>query len=192
VLLLDEPLGALDLALRRAMQDELKAIQRRVGTTFVHVTHDQEEAMALADWLVVMDAGRIADQGPPERVWRRPAGRFAASFLGEINLLPAVAAEGGLETPLGRLTVAPPGPGRWLIGLRPEHLGPAAPGPHVADATVIEATFQGARRRARVHARGVELLVHLPLETEAAPGARVPLRADLAHAAVLPEDPPDA
>lgn len=148
--------------------------------------------MALADWLVVMDAGRIADQGPPERVWRRPASRFAAAFLGEITLLPAVAAEGALDTPLGRLPVAPPGPGRWLLALRPEHVGPDAQGPHVADATVIEATFQGARRRARVRAAGVELLVHLPLETDAAQGATVPLRADLSHAAVVPEDPPDA
>ena len=67
VLLLDEPLGALDLKLRRTMQDELKAIQRRLGTTFVHVTHDQEEAMAVADTIVVMRAGRIEDRGPPVR-----------------------------------------------------------------------------------------------------------------------------
>ena len=69
VLLLDEPLGALDLKLRRQMQDELKAIQKRVGTAFVHVTHDQEEAMALADHCVVMNDGRIEDEGPPERVY---------------------------------------------------------------------------------------------------------------------------
>jgi len=67
VLLLDEPLGALDLKLRRQMQDELKAIQKRVGTAFIHVTHDQEEAMALADHVVVMNHGRIEDEGPPER-----------------------------------------------------------------------------------------------------------------------------
>ena len=78
VLLLDEPLGALDLKLRRQMQDELKAIQKRVGTAFVHVTHDQEEAMALADHCVVMNDGRIEDEGPPERVYARPATRFSA------------------------------------------------------------------------------------------------------------------
>ena len=72
VLLLDEPLGALDLKLRRQMQDELKAIQRRVGTTFVHVTHDQEEAMAIADRIVVMNAGRIEDVGPPREVYLHP------------------------------------------------------------------------------------------------------------------------
>ena len=80
VLLLDEPLGALDLKLRRQMQDELKAIQRRVGTTFVHVTHDQEEAMALADLCVVMNRGRIEDSGPPDRVYLRPRSRFTATF----------------------------------------------------------------------------------------------------------------
>ena len=89
VLLLDEPLGALDLKLRRQMQDELKAIQKRVGTAFVHVTHDQEEAMALADLCVVMSHGRIEDTGPPERVYRRPRTRFTATFMGESTILPA-------------------------------------------------------------------------------------------------------
>ena len=86
VLLLDEPLGALDLKLRRQMQDELKAIQKRVGTAFVHVTHDQEEAMALADHCVVMNNGRIEDEGPPERVYSRPASRFSATFMGESTI----------------------------------------------------------------------------------------------------------
>ena len=73
VLLLDEPLGALDLALRRQMQEELVRIQKSVGTTFVHVTHDQEEAMSIADRIVVMNKGRIEDIGPPSRVYLRPA-----------------------------------------------------------------------------------------------------------------------
>ena len=87
VLLLDEPLGALDLKLRRQMQEELKAIQKRVGTTFVHVTHDQDEAMAIADTIVVMNEGRIEDQGPPERVYLRPKTRFAADFMGDSNFI---------------------------------------------------------------------------------------------------------
>ena len=87
VLLLDEPLGALDLQLRRQVQDELKALQRRVGTTFVHVTHDQEEAMALADLLVVMNAGRIEDAGPAGPRLSPPATRFTATFMGESNLI---------------------------------------------------------------------------------------------------------
>ena len=87
VLLLDEPLGALDLKLRRQMQDELKSIQQRVGTAFVHVTHDQEEAMALADHCVVMSQGRIEDEGTPQRVYERPATRFSATFMGESTLI---------------------------------------------------------------------------------------------------------
>ena len=98
VLLLDEPLGALDLKLRRAMQDELKEIQRKVGTTFVHVTHDQEEAMAIADRIVVMNAGRIEDDGPPARIYRHPATLFAADFMGETNKLAATATASGLKT----------------------------------------------------------------------------------------------
>jgi spermidine/putrescine transport system ATP-binding protein len=84
VLLLDEPLGALDLALRRQMQEELVRIQKRLGTTFVHVTHDQEEAMSIADRVVVMNRGRVEDVGPPSRVYLRPASLFTAAFMGEM------------------------------------------------------------------------------------------------------------
>jgi spermidine/putrescine transport system ATP-binding protein len=99
VLLLDEPLGALDLKLRRAMQDELKALQRRLGTTFVHVTHDQEEAMAIADRIVVMKEGRIEDEGFPREVYLRPRTLFSAGFMGEVNKIPVVNG----QTPLGPL-----------------------------------------------------------------------------------------
>jgi spermidine/putrescine transport system ATP-binding protein len=87
VLLLDEPLGALDLKLRRQMQDELKAIQKRVGTTFVHVTHDQEEAMAIADRIVVMNQGKVEDFGSPSEIYMRPKSLFSAGFMGEVNFL---------------------------------------------------------------------------------------------------------
>src|SRR5690606_23935988 len=87
VLLLDEPLGALDLSLRRQMQEELVRLQKRLGTTFVHVTHDQEEAMSIADTVVVMNQGRIEDMGPPSRVYLRPASLFAATFMGESNVI---------------------------------------------------------------------------------------------------------
>jgi spermidine/putrescine transport system ATP-binding protein len=93
VLLLDEPLGALDLKLRKQMQDELKVIQREVGTTFIHVTHDQEEAMAIADKIVVMNQGKIEDYGPANRVYLRPATLFTAEFMGEINLIPVTISE---------------------------------------------------------------------------------------------------
>ncbi len=90
VLLLDEPLGALDLKLRRQMQDELKAIQERVGTTFIHVTHDQEEAMAIADQIIVMNAGKVEDTGTPESIYLKPRTLFSATFMGETNQLEAI------------------------------------------------------------------------------------------------------
>ena len=87
VLLLDEPLGALDLKLRRQMQIELKRIQTEVGLTFVHVTHDQEEAMTMADTVAVMNEGRIEQLGPPEELYEAPATTFVANFLGQSNLI---------------------------------------------------------------------------------------------------------
>jgi spermidine/putrescine transport system ATP-binding protein len=87
VLLLDEPLGALDLKLRRQMQIELKRIQLDVGLTFVHVTHDQEEAMTMADTIAVMNGGAIEQMGPPSELYENPATTFAANFLGQSNLI---------------------------------------------------------------------------------------------------------
>ncbi|MCB0911973.1 MAG: ABC transporter ATP-binding protein [Propionibacteriaceae bacterium] len=88
VLLLDEPLGALDLKLRREMQVELKRIQQEVGITFIHVTHDQEEAMTMADTVAVMNAGHLEQVGEPADLYDRPATAFVANFLGQSNLLP--------------------------------------------------------------------------------------------------------
>ncbi|MEY9838454.1 ABC transporter ATP-binding protein [Streptacidiphilus sp. EB103A] len=88
VLLLDEPLGALDLKLRRQMQIELKRIQTEVGLTFVHVTHDQEEAMTMADTIAVMNHGRIEQLGSPAELYENPATTFVANFLGQSNLIP--------------------------------------------------------------------------------------------------------
>jgi spermidine/putrescine transport system ATP-binding protein len=129
VLLLDEPLGALDLNLRRQMQDELTDLQKRLGMTFVHVTHDQDEAMSIADMIVVMNQGRIEDAGEPERIYLKPQSKFTAAFMGESNLLyGTVKTKQGdmvcLETPLGSLTV----PGHADVGakvyvsIRPEQI----------------------------------------------------------------------
>jgi spermidine/putrescine transport system ATP-binding protein len=87
VLLLDEPLGALDLKLRKAMQLELKALQHRVGITFVYVTHDQEEALTMSDRIAVMNEGRILQTGTPHEIYERPTNRFVADFIGETNFL---------------------------------------------------------------------------------------------------------
>src|SRR5919199_1852443 len=94
VLLLDEPLGALDLKLRKRLQVELSQIHREVGTTFVYVTHDQEEAMAMADRIAVLRAGRIEQTGAPEEIYSRPRSRFVADFIGESNFFD-VSLDGG-------------------------------------------------------------------------------------------------
>jgi spermidine/putrescine transport system ATP-binding protein len=86
ILLLDEPLGALDLKLRKAMQLELKTLQRRLGLTFVHVTHDQEEALAMSDRIAIMNHGKVLQVGTPAEIYERPATRFVAEFIGESNL----------------------------------------------------------------------------------------------------------
>src|SRR5215510_9630532 len=129
VLLLDEPLGALDLSLRRQMQEELVRIQKRLGTTFVHVTHDQEEAMGIADRIVVMNRGRIEDIGPPARVYLRPASLFTACFMGESNILPGDVVESTssvswVKTAIGTLTVPSPAAigTRVHLSIRPEQL----------------------------------------------------------------------
>ncbi|MCC8072768.1 MAG: ABC transporter ATP-binding protein, partial [Clostridiales bacterium] len=89
VLLLDEPLGALDLKLRKDMQSELKAIQKRLGITFVYVTHDQEEALSMSDTVVVMDKGKIQQIGTPEDIYNEPVNAFVADFIGESNIVDA-------------------------------------------------------------------------------------------------------
>ena len=156
VLLLDEPLGALDLKLRRQMQDELKALQKRVGTAFIHVTHDQEEAMALADHCVVMNNGRIEDQGPPERVYSRPASRFSATFMGESTLLSGKVQDLGMDeiridTQVGLVAVEAAGePGFDVsLAIRPEHitLEPQGASVSLGEAKVVDVVFQGSFKR---------------------------------------------
>lgn len=164
VLLLDEPLGALDLKLRRQMQAELKAIQRQVGTTFVHVTHDQEEAMAIADRIVVMNAGRIADAGPPRDVYLRPKSLFSAGFMGEINRIRVTNG----QSPLGPLA---PGTGTLLI--RPESIGTTGPLP-LGPARITDTAFFGTHVRATampLHAPETTLILHLPPDAAPDPGA---------------------
>lgn len=89
MLLLDEPLGALDLKLRKDMQSELKAIQKRLGITFIYVTHDQEEAFSMSDTVVVMDKGKIQQIGTPEDIYNEPVNAFVADFIGESNIVDA-------------------------------------------------------------------------------------------------------
>ncbi|HEY1382972.1 MAG TPA: ABC transporter ATP-binding protein [Dongiaceae bacterium] len=165
VLLLDEPLGALDLKLRRQMQDELKAIQKRIGTAFVHVTHDQEEAMALADHIVVMNHGRIEDQGPAERVYGKPATRFAATFIGESTIVPGhVEANGQIRTPLGLFNATGEVPGTDVfVAVRPEHVSLGRD----IRATVKDVVYQGSFKRVTAildQSPHIRLLARLPAD----------------------------
>ncbi len=123
VLLLDEPLGALDAKLRRVLQVELRALHREVGITFVYVTHDQEEALTMSDRLAVMDAGVIRQVGAPREVYDEPANTYVADFLGLANLLPAVADASGVEVLGQRVQTATSGvAGNCFVVVRPERL----------------------------------------------------------------------
>lgn len=180
VLLLDEPLGALDLKLRRHMQDELKSIQRQVGTTFIHVTHDQEEAMAIADRIVVMNAGRIEDVGPPDRIYTRPQTLFAAGFMGEMNRIPAIGRGDRIDTPFGPLARA--AHGKVTLCLRPEAVSAPEGGFDLGPARVEDAAFFGTHIRAHMRSKAhpdLTLVAHLPAGAMPAAGADIDLRAHL-------------
>ena len=176
VLLLDEPLGALDVKIRRQMQDELVLLHRQLGANFIHVTHDQEEAMSIADTIVLLNNGCIEDVGPPERIYTRPASLFAASFMGDANLLAGRVtsiADGKavVDTPAGPIALT----GNASVGckahisIRPEnvHIGP----PALQDAIIFGRakltgmTYQGAHRRCRavlLDREAPPLLLRLP------------------------------
>ncbi len=153
VLLLDEPLGALDLKLRRQMQIELKRIQSEVGLTFIHVTHDQEEAMTMADTIAVMNAGRIEQLADPATLYEKPASTFVANFLGQSNLLAAEVtgqpSDGvvPVRTQDGDLLVGadhlPAGMTQVWVGVRPEKLRIGEEGRNRLHGVVTDASFTG-------------------------------------------------
>ncbi|HEY3848438.1 MAG TPA: ABC transporter ATP-binding protein [Acetobacteraceae bacterium] len=147
LLLLDEPMSALDRNLRIETRGELARLQRRLGTSFILVTHDQEEALTLADRIGVMHGGRLAQVGSPAEVYEHPNSRFVAEFLGAANILPAVAQPDGLLLPdLGvtvrTATTAASGPA--LLALRPERLRiGAAEAPNRLTGVVTERSYAG-------------------------------------------------
>jgi spermidine/putrescine transport system ATP-binding protein len=165
VLLLDEPLGALDLQLRKQMQVELKRIQREVGITFVYVTHDQEEALAMSDRIAVMSDGAIQQLGLPEDVYEHPAKAFVAGFIGISNLLPATVENGGVRLSTGVLVPAPlpdgvPQGAAVQLSVRPEKLlvDELEDGMASVEGTIAERVYMGT---------ATQLIVEL------APGARL-------------------
>ena len=163
VLLLDEPLGALDLKLRKRLQVELSQIHREVGTTFVYVTHDQEEAMSMATRIAVMNHGRIAQVGTPTDIYHRPATQFVADFIGESNFLDVDAgraARASQLSPTGvvcpaRSKTDRPGDADGAAGSRPTRVPEEAPANSLRG-RVVQASFLGSQTRIAVRCDGVE------------------------------------
>jgi spermidine/putrescine transport system ATP-binding protein len=215
-LLLDEPLGALDLRLRKQLQIELKRIQKEVGITFVHVTHDQEEAMTMADTIAVMNEGRIEQQDGATELYERPRTEFVANFLGDCNLIDGTLSrrDGGvaqfvthdgatLHVPDERLGASVNGnPVR--VGVRPEKLtlipaGTDAPsGANALKGRVEIASFLGTAIQYVVHTAGGEEFTaveqnRLGAEPDSiGPGREVTLAWDPAHSILVAKEPVDA
>ncbi|WP_098898117.1 ABC transporter ATP-binding protein [Streptomyces sp. st77] len=205
VLLLDEPLGALDLKLRRQMQLELKRIQTEVGITFVHVTHDQEEAMTMADTVAVMNGGRVEQLGAPADLYENPRTTFVANFLGTSNLIGGeivstgenlvVAAGGGkLALPRERCSASSTAAGgRLLLGIRPEKISLAhaddaddiAAGRNRVTGRITDSSFIGVSTQYVVESpAGTALQVYeqnIERDTRLVPGAEVVLHWNPAH-----------
>lgn len=201
VVLLDEPLSALDAELRRSMQVFLKELQQRIETTFVFITHDQEEAISMSDRIVVMDKGRLAQVGTPTELYQRPQSLFVARFFGENNILPATPrGSGSFDCALGTIDrSAPTGLPRFHVSIRPEdlHLGAARAAPRTTlqafDATIRRAIFLGptweiefapdAAPEQPIKARVSSAEVHSGLDA----GARVIVNFDPARIGIIAE-----
>jgi spermidine/putrescine transport system ATP-binding protein len=200
LLLLDEPLGALDMKLRREMQDELKAIQKDVGTTFIHVTHDQEEAMAIADRIAVMNHGVIEDFGKPTDIYMRPRSVFTAGFMGEVNFIPGniIAGDemkyrvetvfGFIELPINSFTTGAPNAGdEMMLCIRPEHFRPISDGidrKTLCRAQVVDSAFFGTHFRCHLIADTAPdnmLIAHIPQSAQ-------PTEGDVIEVLVNPAD----
>jgi iron(III) transport system ATP-binding protein len=167
MLLLDEPLSALDAKVREELRGEIRDLQKRLGITTVMVTHDQDEAMEMADRIVVMDRGRIAQIGKAVDLYARPANRFVAEFIGRMNVIELTRDDGG-QARLGEAGIRldgrkPAGQGPLLVGIRPEDLVPCEPGAGSNRITgvVEKAVFLGNVTRVTLAAAGHSLMVEL-------------------------------
>jgi iron(III) transport system ATP-binding protein len=145
VILLDEPFAALDAGLREALREEVAGILRAAGASALLVTHDQAEALSLADAVAVLRAGRVEQTGSPEEVYERPASRWVAEFLGEADVLPGTAEAGVVQCELGRFSTGRDLDGSVQVVIRPESvaIGHSAGARDAADAVVLERSFYG-------------------------------------------------
>lgn len=203
VLLLDEPLGALDHKLRVEMQGELQSLQRELGITFVFVTHDQEEALTMSDRIAVMRDGRILQLGTANDVYERPADRFVADFIGQINLLEGTVADGSTVVLATGARVAADVRGRpagssVAVAIRPERLhlvadggSPTGPGQTV-DGVIDAVTYLGNASIVTVRVEWTELTVRVPAGVEVpGVGSSVMLHWDPDALIVLGDDQPE-
>jgi len=175
VVLLDEPFSSLDASLRSALRREVELILREAGATALLVTHDQEEALSLADRLAVLRDGRIAQVGTPEEVYLRPADRFTAGFVGEVNVLTGIVRTRGVETELGVFDTSAPAGGSVHVAVRPEQLELRAD--DQGNAEVLEREFRGHDVLYRLrHEGGRTVLVQLPSVELHEVGTRVQVR----------------
>ena len=194
ILLLDEPLSNLDVALRERMRDEIKELHRRTGITFVYVTHDQAEAIALSDRIAVMESGRLCQYATPLELYEHPADRFVAGFLGAANLLDGVATAPGTVTLASgaALSVALPAgtePGAAVtIMIRPEDVAiTAAPGgPGVLTGTVEQSSLLGHAMEYRVRCADTVLRVHTRRGVRHEDGSSVSVTIPPEHCAIVP------
>jgi ABC-type Fe3+/spermidine/putrescine transport system ATPase subunit len=193
VLLLDEPLGSLDLQLRKRLQVELSQIQREIGTTFVFVTHDQGEAMAMADRIAIMNEGRVEQIGTAREIYNQPASRFVADFIGESNFIPVDWSDGVVTASQEKIPLPSPdkqGSGSGSLMVRPEsvRLVPASPHDPGFLGTVVKVSFLGNFTRASIDCPAAEgpMIVDMPTELteQVREGSLVQLRWE-AEAAVL-------
>ena len=177
VLLFDEPLSNVDAKLRRRVRAEIRDLQQRFGLTAVYVTHDQEEALAVSDRIVVMDHGRIAQIGTPHDLYDRPNSRFVADFIGDANLIEGEVAGGTFHAADLALPVSGPD-GPALVSVRPERIALEAPDAAPLG-TVASASYLGSRMEYVVTTGFGDLLVSAPITAQAlTPGAKVGLRLD--------------
>ena len=164
VLLLDEPLGALDLKLRRQMQLELKRLQKQLGITFIYITHDQEEALTMSDTIVVMNQGYIQQMGSPEDIYNEPQNAFVADFIGESNIIEGVMIQDRLVQILGaKFDCVDTGFGQNKpvdVVIRPEDVDLVEPEKGTITGVVTHLIFKGVHYEMEVQANGFEWLVH--------------------------------
>lgn len=171
VLLLDEPLAALDLKLRRGMQAELKRLQETTGITFVFVTHDQEEALSMGDRIAVFNSGKPVQIGTPEEIYEKPVNRFVADFIGESNFItaPVIEKAGNQTIQLAGGDVitlphtVPAADGKVTIAIRPERISLNTSGPKLATGTISDIVYMGTDLRCQVKlADGTHVAVRVP------------------------------